>query len=111
MDENVEYLLIIHPVLIHLSAVLIPPAMTSVPNVMHLSPMINRTNRGYGFQILKLALEKTMKMGIEEVITTCSIANVTSKKTIEINNEKLLGTIFDEEEDEYLDKYSILSMK
>ncbi|MHA1613047.1 MAG: GNAT family N-acetyltransferase, partial [Promethearchaeota archaeon] len=68
-------------------------------------------NRGYGFQILKLALEKTMKMGIEEIIITCNIANIASKKIIERNNGKLLGTIFDEEEDEYLDKYSILSMK
>jgi predicted acetyltransferase len=64
-------------------------------------------NRGYGFQILKLALEKAIKIGIEEVILTCNIDNLASKKIIEKNNGKLLGTIFDEEENEYLYKYSI----
>jgi predicted acetyltransferase len=64
-------------------------------------------NRGYGFQILKLALEKAIKIGIEEVILTCNIDNTASKKIIEKNNGKLSGTIFDEEEDEYLYKYSI----
>ena len=64
-------------------------------------------NRGYGFQILKLALEKAMKIGIKEVFLTCNIENTASKKIIEKNNGKLLGTIFDEEEDEYLYKYSI----
>lgn len=65
-------------------------------------------NRGYGFQILKLALEKSIKIGIEELILTCNIDNTASKKIIEKNNGKLLGTIFDEEENEYLYKYSII---
>ena len=64
-------------------------------------------NRGYGFQILKLALEKVIKIGIEELILTCNINNTASKKIIEKNNGKLLGTIFDEEENEYLYKYRI----
>ena len=64
-------------------------------------------NRGYGFMILKLALEKTINIGIEEVILTCNIDNTASKKIIEKNNGKLLGTVFDEEENEYLYKYSI----
>jgi predicted acetyltransferase len=64
-------------------------------------------NRGYGLQILKLALEKAMKIGIEEVILTCNVDNIASKKIIEKNNGKLLGTIFDEEENEYLYKFSI----
>lgn len=64
-------------------------------------------NRGYGFQILKLSLEKAIKIGIEEVILTCNIDNTASKKIIEKNNGKLLDTIFDEEENEYLYKYSI----
>ncbi|WP_291578764.1 GNAT family N-acetyltransferase [Clostridium sp. UBA6640] len=64
-------------------------------------------NRGYGFQILKLALEKAIEIGISEVILTCNIDNTASKKIIEKNNGKLLGTIFDEEEKEYLYKYSI----
>ncbi|CAK7085947.1 GNAT family N-acetyltransferase [Tissierella sp.] len=64
-------------------------------------------NRGYGFQILKLALEKAMKIGIEEVILTCNIGNIASKKIIEKNKGKLLGIIFDEEENEYMYKFSI----
>jgi predicted acetyltransferase len=64
-------------------------------------------NRGYGFQILKLALEKAINIGIEEVILTCNIDNTASKKIIEKNNGKLLGTIFDKEENEYLHRYSI----
>ncbi|BCZ47216.1 acetyltransferase [Clostridium gelidum] len=64
-------------------------------------------NRGYGFQILKLALGKAINIGIEEVILTCNIDNTASKKIIEKNNGKLLGTIFDEEDNEYLYKYSI----
>jgi len=63
--------------------------------------------RGYGYQILKLALEKCVEIGMEEVILTCNIENTASKKIIEKNNGKLLGTIFDEEENEYLYKYSI----
>jgi len=64
-------------------------------------------NRGYGFQILKMALEKAKKIGIEELILTCNIDNATSKKIIEKNNGKLYGIIFDEEENEYLYKYCI----
>jgi predicted acetyltransferase len=64
-------------------------------------------NRGYGLQILKLALEKAKELRIEEVILTCNIDNIASKNIIEKNNGKLLGTIFDEEENEYLYKFSI----
>ena len=64
-------------------------------------------NRGYGHQILKLALEKAKEMGIEEVILTCNINNKASRKIIEKNNGILMGTIFDKEEKEYLYKYSI----
>lgn len=67
----------------------------------------NCRNRGYGYKILKLALEKSVEIGMEEVILTCNIENIASKKIIEKNNGKLLGTIFDEEENEYLYKYSI----
>lgn len=64
-------------------------------------------NKGYGFQILKLALERAINIGVEEVILTCNIDNTASKKIIEKNSGKLLGTIFDEEENEYLHRYSI----
>lgn len=64
-------------------------------------------NRGYGFQILKLALEKTINIGIEEVILTCNINNAASKKIIEKNGGNFLGTVYDEEESETLYKYRI----
>lgn len=66
-------------------------------------------NKGYGSEILKLALEKTEKIGIKEVVLTCTIDNIASKKIIEKNKGILLGTVFDEEEDEYLNKYIITS--
>lgn len=64
-------------------------------------------NRGYGLQILKLALEKAKEIGIENVILTCNIDNIGSKKIIEKNNGELLGTIFDEEDNEYLYKFRV----
>lgn len=64
-------------------------------------------NKGYGTQILKLALAKAEEIGIKEAIVTCNIDNIASRKIIEKNNGKLLGTIFDEEENENLYKYSI----
>jgi predicted acetyltransferase len=64
-------------------------------------------NKGYGFQILKLALDKAKEIGIEVVIVTCNINNTASKKIIEKNNGELLGIVFDAEENEHLYKYSI----
>lgn len=63
--------------------------------------------KSYGTEILKLALKEAVKIGIKEAIVTCNIDNISSKKIIEKNNGKLLGTIFDEEENENLYKYSI----
>lgn len=64
-------------------------------------------NRGYGSQILKLALEKAKEMGMYEVILTCEINNIASRKIIEKNNGKLLGTFFEKEENEHMYRYSI----
>lgn len=41
------------------------------------------------------------------IFSDCNIDNTASKKIIEKNNGKLLGTIFDEKEKEYLYEYSI----
>ena len=64
-------------------------------------------NKGYGSQILKLALENAMKLGIFEAMVTCNVDNIASRKIIEKNNGELLGTIFDEEENENLYKFRI----
>lgn len=63
--------------------------------------------KGYGTQILKLALSKAAKIGIQEAVVTCTVSNTASKKIIEKNGGKLLGRVFDEEEDELLYKYKI----
>ncbi len=67
----------------------------------------NNRNQGYGFEILKLALEKAVQIGLNEVFLTCSTENSASRKIIEKNGGKLLGTVFDTEENEYLYKYCI----
>lgn len=64
-------------------------------------------NKGYGTQILKLALERALKIGLMVVIAICNIDNIASKKIIEKNNGELLGNIFDEEDNENLYKYNI----
>lgn len=66
---------------------------------------------GYGTQILKLALVEAEKIGIKEAMVTCSTDNIYSKKIIEKNKGKLLGTIFDEMENENLYRYSIVTSK
>ncbi len=66
-------------------------------------------NKGYGSKILKLALKEAEKIGIKDVIVTCNVENEASRKIIEKNKGKVLGTVFDEEEDEKLYKYLILN--
>lgn len=66
-------------------------------------------NKGYGSQILKLALVQAEKLGIKEAILTCNIDNISSKKIIEKNNGRLLEIVFDEEENENLYRYSIIT--
>ena len=66
-------------------------------------------NRGYGNEILKLSLKESRNLGINEAVLTCNTENIASKKIIEKNKGKLLGTIYDEEEDEHLYKYIIMT--
>lgn len=64
-------------------------------------------NKGYGSRILKLALEKAVQLGINNCIVLCGMDNIISRKIIEKNNGKLLGVVFDKEDNEYLYRYSI----
>lgn len=64
-------------------------------------------NKGYGSEILTLALKEAAKLGIKAAIVTCNVDNTASRKIIEKHAGKLLGTIFDEEENENLYKYTI----
>lgn len=70
-----------------------------------ISPMFRK--RGFGSEILKLALIEAKKIGIKDAIVTCNVDNVYSRKIIEKNNGKLLGTVYDPEEDEHLYEFSI----
>lgn len=63
--------------------------------------------KGYGNQILKLALKEAKKIGLEAAIVTCNVENTASRRIIEKNKGELLGTVFDEEENENLYKYLI----
>jgi predicted acetyltransferase len=67
----------------------------------------NFRNKGYGTEIVKLALEKAKNLGITEAIVNCNINNIASRRVIEKNNGKLLGIILVEEGNEELYKYSI----
>ncbi len=62
---------------------------------------------GYGTELLRLALQEASKLGINNAILTCSTANTSSRRIIEKNGGILQGTIFDEEDQEYMYKYSI----
>ena len=64
-------------------------------------------NKSYGTQILSLALQKAKDIGLKEVIITCDVDNIASKKTIEKNNGKLLKIAFDEKDNIDVYEYSI----
>jgi predicted acetyltransferase len=65
--------------------------------------------KGYGTEILRQAITKAKEIGIEEPIVTCNIHNLASRRIIEKNHGLLLGEIFDEEENEELYEFRILS--
>lgn len=66
-------------------------------------------NKGYGTKILELALKKAAEIGISKAIVTCSVNNIASKKIIEKNNGKFLGEFFDDEENENVYKFEIIT--
>lgn len=47
-------------------------------------------NKGYGSLILKLALPKALKLGIEKALITCAVGNEYSRKIIEKNGGVLI---------------------
>ncbi len=49
--------------------------------------------KGYGTQMLKLALGKTHKLGIKNALVTCDATNIGSKKIIEHNGGKLINQV------------------
>ncbi|TGA96274.1 GNAT family N-acetyltransferase [Sporolactobacillus shoreae] len=65
--------------------------------------------KGYGSLILKLALAEAQKLGLQKVIITCRTDNEPSKRIIEKNGGRLLGTLYDEEEHADLFRYVIMN--
>jgi predicted acetyltransferase len=53
----------------------------------------SKRKKGYGAQILKLALLKAKKLGINKALITCNESNIASQKIIENNNGKLKDKI------------------
>jgi predicted acetyltransferase len=68
-------------------------------------------NKGYGTKILTLALEKAKEIGLKDVIVTCTLNSIASKKIIEKNNGTLLEIIFDSDDNQELYKYKIINDK
>lgn len=64
-------------------------------------------NKGYGTIILKLALEKAKEIGLKDIIVTCALTSIASKKVIEKNNGNLLEIVYDSDENQELYKYKI----
>jgi predicted acetyltransferase len=64
-------------------------------------------NKGYGKEILRLALQKAAALGIKEAILTCRTDNTFSRKIIEKNSGRLLGTFFSQEDNTDMYKYCI----
>ena len=52
--------------------------------------------KGYGKEIVRLALEECKKLGIKEVLMCCYPSNIASKKTITFNGGKYERTIIED---------------
>ncbi len=77
----------------------------------HIYYEIRPSERGkkYGFNILKLGIAEANKLGIHELIVTCSKGNLASKKIIEQNVGKFLEEILLPNDAIPLLKYEILT--
>ena len=53
----------------------------------------SKRGKGYGKKILELALEEAKKLGIDNVLITCDVTNIPSKKVIEANGGVLENVI------------------
>ena len=63
-------------------------------NISYVITPSNR-NKGYGTKCLHLALQKCMELGLENILITCDINNIASKKIIESNCGVLKDCITD----------------
>jgi len=66
----------------------------------------NHRGKGYGTEMLKLALKEASKLGIKDAVATCNLDNIASKTMMEKNGGKLLGMVYDEWKKENLLKFT-----
>ncbi len=64
-------------------------------------------NKGYGTEMLRLALKECQNLNLKEVLISCDRENIPSSKVIENNNGKLLKEVFIPEENIIFKKYKI----
>lgn len=67
--------------------------------------------KGYGKAMLGLALPICERLGIEEVLLTCADENVASYRIIESAGGRLVERFFDEKEQIWVRRYSIVRSK
>jgi predicted acetyltransferase len=67
----------------------------------------SQQNKGYGTQILRLALEKARGLGIERVLVTCDDGNIPSAHIIEKNGGKLADKVKTEYAENLVRRYWI----
>ena len=63
--------------------------------------------KGYATQMLKLALPECARLGIDRVLITCEQGNEGSRRTILNNGGVFESTVFDPEDDCWLERYWI----
>ncbi len=67
--------------------------------------------KGYASQMLKTALPKCKELGIDKVLITCIDNNEGSRKTILANGGLYESTVYEPEENVYLERYWIVLSK
>lgn len=63
--------------------------------------------KGYASQMLREALPKCKELGIDEVLITCIDNNEASRKTILANGGSYESTVYEPDENVYLERYRI----
>jgi predicted acetyltransferase len=63
--------------------------------------------KGYGTQLLRMALTEARKLGLERVIVTCAVTNIGSRAVIEKCGGRVLGEVFDEDEERLVRRYEL----
>jgi predicted acetyltransferase len=63
--------------------------------------------RGYARRMLAMALDEARALGLERVMISCAVGNEGSRRTILANGGVFHSTIWDEEDQETLERYWI----